>query len=121
MANNKENWQSEKDPLLQDNIEFKGKDCLSNESADEFYEIVKHWNEFSDPVKQLDGWCNYYYERKHVPINFAFKLWENESCRDEAWPYVKEEFQDYQDILDKHGATPEIIEDIKKRLETSKK
>ena len=25
MANNKENWQSEKDPLLQDNIEFKGK------------------------------------------------------------------------------------------------
>lgn len=124
--NFKEDLQLGKESSLQNDIEFKGKDSLSNESADEFYEIAEHWDEFSDPVKQLNGWCEHYYGRKHIPINFALKLWENENRRDAVWPYVKEVFQDYKDKLNEYSATfkptdPEVIEDIKKRLETSEK
>jgi len=104
-------------------IQFKGeeRDSLSNDSAQEFYEIAEHWDEFDNPVQQLDRWCNHYYGRKQVPINFALKLWKNESCRDAAWLYVKEEFQNYLDKLGEHGASSEIIEDIKRKLETPEK
>ena len=106
-------------PSRQD-VKFKGeeRDSLSNEAAQEFDEIAEHWGEFGDPVKQLDAWSNHYYGEKQVPINFALKLWENEGARDAAWPYVENEFRSYKDKLGEHGASPEIVEDIERRLET---
>lgn len=99
-------------------IELKGEknDSLSSEAAQEFHEIEQNWDAFSDPVQQLDRWCDHYYGRKHIPINFALKLWKNENAREAVWPYVEEEFRGYIDKLDQHGASPELIEDIKSRL-----
>ena len=99
-------------------VEFKGKegDSLSPESADEFYKIIEGWKKFDNPIEQLDGWCDHYYGRKHVPVNFALKLWEEVEHTDEVWSFVEKVFEDCKGDLDQHGASLETIEDIKKRL-----
>ena len=85
-------------------------------STDEFRELVTHWGDFENPIKQLHKWCQHYYGGKFVPINFALQLWEKENHRDELWAYVQEEFTKFKDVLDQHGASPAIVEDIHKRL-----
>lgn len=108
----------EKEQPKRGDIEFKEtrENRLMPESANEFDELVTNWEDFENPIEQLDRWCQHYYEEKFVPINFALELWEKENYRNELWPFVQEEFSRFRDALDKHGASPKVIEDIQKRL-----
>ena len=103
------------------NIEFRGarEDRLMPESANEFHELLTNWEDFENPVEQLNRWCQHYYGEKFVPINFALNLWEKENYRDELWPFVQEEFSKFRDTLDQQGASPETVEDIHSRLGAS--
>ena len=59
---------------LNEDIKFKGtrEDRLAGESSNEFHELTDNWDQFNDPVRQLDRWCQHYYGEKFIPINFAF-------------------------------------------------
>jgi hypothetical protein len=102
-----------------DDIRFQGtrEDKLMPKSANEFYELVANWEDFENPMEQLNRWCQHYYGEKFIPINFALKLWEKENYRDELWPFVQEEFLRFRDDLDQHSVSTETIKDIHKRLD----
>ena len=77
------------------NIEFRGtrEDRLMPESAEEFHELVTNWEDFENPVEQLNRWCQHYYGGKFVPINFALQLWGKKTTETNCGHMSKKSFQ----------------------------